>query len=120
EDDGAVFHDGQETVELGAIEAMNLIHEEQRAVAGEAFEARFLENLLEVGNARKDGRDLLELEADLIGEETRDRCLAGAGRPPEDERAQTTGGQHAAQRATGAKQMLLTYDFVQRARPQLV
>jgi len=51
--DGAVLHDREETVLLGAIEAMDLVDEQQRAASREAPAARRLENLLEVGDAGK-------------------------------------------------------------------
>ena len=55
---------------------------------GGAPAARRLEDLLEVGDAGEDRRDLLEMELGLVREEPRDGGLAGAGRAPEDERAE--------------------------------
>ena len=47
-----------------------------------------LEHLLEVRDAGKDRRDLLEMQIRLMGQQPRDRGLAGARRPPEDQRAE--------------------------------
>src|SRR5690606_32543224 len=83
---GAVFHDRQEPVLLGPVEAVDLIDEEQRAMPAEALEPRLLEDLLEVGNAGEDRRYLLEDVAGLVGEEACDGGLARARRPPQDQR----------------------------------
>ena len=63
-DHRAVFHDRQEAVLLGAVEAMDLVDEQQRlAAVGAAQLARRLEHLLQVGDAGKHRRYLLEGEA---------------------------------------------------------
>ena len=51
EDDRAVFHDGQETVLLRAVEAMDLVDEEQRLAAVGAAQLRRLEHFFEVSDA---------------------------------------------------------------------
>ena len=56
--DGPILHHRQEAVLLGAIEAMDFIDEEQCPVAAEALEPRFLEYLLQIGDAGEDGRNL--------------------------------------------------------------
>src|SRR5262249_8745277 len=61
-----------------------------------------------------------EVQVGRLREQPRHCSLAGAGRPPEDERAQRTGIEEALERAIGAEQMVLADDFVQRLRPQLV
>src|SRR6202158_2078242 len=53
-------------------------------------------------------------------EQARDRGLAGAGRPPKHERAERARGQHARERAVGPDQRLLSYDFGELLRAQLV
>ncbi len=53
-------------------------------------------------------------------EQARDRGLAGAGRPPEHERAERTGREHARERAVGADQRLLPYHLRELLRAQLV
>ncbi len=87
---------------------------------GLAAAARRLEHLLEVGDAGKDRRDLLELKVGLARQQPRDGGLAGAGRPPEDERAERAGAEHAGKRAVGAEQVVLADDVGQLLRPQPV
>ena len=59
--DRAVLHDRQEAILLGAVEAMDLVDEQQRPWPIGAARARRLEHLLEVGDAGEDRRDLLEV-----------------------------------------------------------
>jgi hypothetical protein len=87
----------------------------QRAAA-----ARRLEHFLQIGDAGEDRRDLFEVEIGLVGEEAGDRRLAGAGRAPEDQRAEAAGAQHAGDGALGADEMVLTDDLGQRLRAQAV
>jgi hypothetical protein len=64
---GAVFHDGQEGILLRTVEAMYLVDEEQCLAALRATQTRRLEDLLQVGDAGKDRRDLLEGEFRFAG-----------------------------------------------------
>ena len=118
--DRAVFHHREERVLLCAIEAMHLIDEQQRALAHFASRARGIEHLLEVGDAGEHGRDLLELELGRIRQKPRHRRLAGAGRAPEDHRAERARLAHARDHAVRSEQMILADDFAERLRPQLV
>ena len=117
---GAVFHDGQEAVLLGAVEAVDLVHKQECALAGRAAGAGRLENLLEVGDAREDRRHRLEMKPDAVGQQARDGGLAGAGRAPEYDRGEVPGGQHAAQRPLGADQVFLADNLLQNLRAQPV
>ena len=60
--DGAVLHHRQETVLLGAVEAVDLVDEQQRALPGLAPRARLLEHPLEIGDAGEDRGNLLEMQ----------------------------------------------------------
>ena len=111
---------GRKRILLRAVEAVDLVDEQQRALAGLAARAGRVEHLLQVGDAGEDRRDLLEFELGLVGEQARHRGLAGAGRPPEDQRAERARLQHAGQRAVGAEQMILADDLRELGRPQLV
>ena len=82
--------------------------------------ARLGEHLLEVGDAREDRRDGDEAHADRVGEQPRDRGLAGAGRPPQDHRGELARRDHPPDRAVRPGQMLLADHLVERARPQPV
>ena len=85
----------------------------KRALPDLAARARRVEHLLEVGDAGKDRRDLLERELGRIGQQPRHGGLAGAGRPPEDQRAERARREHAGQRAVGAEQLILADDFAE-------
>ena len=118
--DRAVLHHGQETVLLRAVEAVDLVDEEQRATAHLAAPAGLLEGLLEVGDAREDRRDLFEMQVGLAGQQPRHRRLAGAGRAPEDHGAERAGIQHARERAGLADEMVLSDDLGETGRAQPV
>src|SRR5262249_21159676 len=77
-----------------------------------------VEHLLQVSNAGKHRGNLLEMQFGGIGQKPRHRGLAGAGRPPEHQRAQRPRLQHARQRAVGTKDVILSDDLGELARPQ--
>ena len=64
---------------------MDLIDEEQSALTGHAPCTRSFEHLFEISDPRENSRDRFEMECRFIGEEARERRLACAWRPPEDE-----------------------------------
>ena len=68
----SVLDHRQEAVLLGAVEAMDLVDEQQRALAGTTAARGVLEDPLEVGDAREDGGNLREEEIGLFGDEARD------------------------------------------------
>src|SRR5262249_1794046 len=115
-----VLHHRQEAVLLGAVEAMDLVDKEQCPLPGLATRARLIEHLLEVGDAGIDRRDLLEVEIGLAREQPRHGGLAGAGRPPEYQRAERARGQHARERTIGTEQMVLSHHVGEARRAQLV
>jgi hypothetical protein len=118
--DRAVLDIGKKAVLLRAIEAVDLVDEQQGALACARGGPGFGEHFLQVGDARKDRRDGDEAKADRIGEQARDARLAGARRAPQDHRSKLAGGDHSADRSVGAGQMLLTDDIGQAPRPQPV
>ena len=118
EDDGAVFHVGQEAVLLGLVEAVDLVHEEERALAVGAADAGLLEHAAQVGHAGEDRGDLDEGHVGLVRKQSRDGGLADARRAPEDQRGQAAGGEHRAQRAVGGEDRGLAHDVGEPARPQ--
>ena len=120
QNDGAVFHHRQETVLLGAVEAMDLVDEQQRALPQFAAAARFLEHFLQVGDAGEDRGNLLEMQVGRLRQQPRHRGLAGAGRAPEHQAAERARRQHAGQRAVGAEQMVLADHLVELLRAQPV
>ena len=118
--DDPLLHEGQEAVLLGAVEAVDLVDEQQGRLAGGAAHARRLEGLLQVGDAGEDGADLLELIARRQGQQARDGRLSGARRPPQDHRAEAAGLDHPPDRPALAQQVVLPHHLVQRTRPQPV
>ena len=56
----------------------------------------------------------------LVGQQPRKAGLAGAWRSPENDRGQSSGGNHAANRAIAADEMILADDLGELARTQAV
>ena len=110
--DGAVLDHRQEAVLLGPVEAVHLVDEQQRAAAAGPPPARQLELLLQVGDAGEHRRQRHELQVRVLGQQPGDGGLAAAGRAPQDARRQPALGQHPADRAFRAEQMVLPDDFV--------
>ena len=98
---------------------MDLVDEEQRLTAIGAAQLRRLEHFFQVGDAGKHRRYLLEGKMGFTGQQPRHRRLAGAGRAPEDHRAERAGNDQPRQRTVGAGEMLLANDLskVFRAQP---
>jgi hypothetical protein len=115
-----LLHEGQEAILLGAVEAVDLVDEEQGALASGAAHARLLEGLLQVGDAGEDRRQLLEFIAGLLGQQAGDGGLAGAGRAPQDHRGQPLGLSHPADGPVGTQEVILAHDLVQLLRTQAV
>ena len=118
--DGAVFHDWQKGILLGAVEAVNLVDEEQGPLPDLAPGPRRVEHFFQIGDAGKDRRNLLEIKFGRVRKEPRHRGLAGTGRPPEYERAERARLQHPGERAVRPKQMILPDHLGKRLRAQLV
>ena len=114
----AVLDDAQETILLGAIEAMDFIDEQQGLLTRPGCVPRFGKQLFQFGNARKHRRNADETQAHCFGEQPRDAGLAGARRAPQDEAAQRSRRHHAADGAFRPGQMALSHDLGERAWPQ--
>src|SRR6185437_4278565 len=97
---------------LRAVEAVDLVDEEQRALPLRAARAGGVENLLQVRNAGMDRRDLHERIAAGPADQPRDRGLAAARRPPEDHRAQRRRLKQPGQSPLRAGQVLLAENLV--------
>ena len=118
--DRAGLHNWQKTVLLGAVEAVDLIDEQQRPLPGPPPPRRLLECALEVGDAGEHRGQLHEMQPRAVGKQASDGGLAAAGRAPEDQRGQRAPLQHAGERAVGAEQMVLSHDIVERPRAQAI
>ncbi len=120
EDDGAVLDVGQEAVLLGAVEPVDLVDEQERALAHLAPLLRGREDLPQVGDAGEHGRERFEREVGLLGEQARDGGLAAAGRAPQDRGDRFAAPDHAAERRVGGQQVVLADDLGERTRTQPV
>ena len=116
--DRAGLHHGQKPVLLGAVEAVDLIDEQQRALPCPPPPRRLVERTLQVGDAGEHRRKLHEMQPRAGGEQPRDGGLAAARRAPEDQRGERPALQHPGERAVGAEQMVLPDHLIERARPQ--
>ena len=116
----AAFDKGQEAILLRTVEAVDLVHEQQRALTGLRGLVGSGEGLLEVGHAAEYRADAFEAHPHAIGEQPRDGGLAGAGRPPEDHARQAAGGDHSPDRAFGPGQMVLPDHLVEGCGTQPV
>ncbi len=110
--DRAVFHMGQEGILLRAVEAMDLVDEQQRAPPRLALGLGRIEDFAQIRDARLDRRKLLEMKVGHLGQKACDGGLAGPRRPPEDHRGQTACPHHAAEKPI-TQEMILADDFVQ-------
>ena len=118
--DRAVLDLGEQTVLLGAIEAVDLVDEQERGLAGAPPRLRLLVDLAQIGHARHHRRQLDQRLIEAPGEQPGQRGLAGAGRAPQDDRAELAAGEHAPERRVGAEQMVLADQLVEGLRAQPV
>ena len=119
EDEQALLDVREQRVLLGAVEAVHLVEEEDRAAALLADAgARPLRDLAHVLHAGGDRRHRLERLAGRAGDEAGDRGLAGAGRAPQHHRREAVGLDQHPERATGPEELLLADHLVEAARPE--
>ena len=117
---GAVFHNRQETVLLAAVEAVDLVNEQKRALPHAATLACGLEGLLQVGDTAEHGRELVEVQMKGVRKQPRGGGLAGAGRSPQDDGGRPAIDHHAAQGTFRPKQVVLAHHFSQGLGAQAV
>ncbi|VWX46877.1 hypothetical protein NOVOSPHI9U_10351 [Novosphingobium sp. 9U] len=117
---GTALYIRQETVLLRAVEAMDLVHEQQGALPRLGRGVGFGEDLAQFRDAREHRTDRGEAHAHRVGEQARDAGLAGARRPPQHHGGQAARRHHAADRAFGTGQMLLPDHLAQILRAQAV
>ena len=118
--DVAFLHMRQEGVLLGFVEAMDFIDEHDRARAVLPGALGVGHDLLDFLDAGEHGGELDKLRLGEARDDLRQRGLAGAGRPPEDERADIVALNLRAQRFARADQVLLADKFIERARTHAV
>ena len=78
--------------------------------------AGLLHDAAQIGHAGADRADGAEVAARERGDQARQRRLARAGRPPQHHRRNSVGFDRPAQRPSGADDMLLAHELVERAR----
>lgn len=118
--DGAVLDVGQEAVLLGAVEAVDLVDEQQGALADAASASCGGEDLAQIGDAGEGGRHWLEGQVADVREEPGDGGLPDAGRAPQDGGAEALLGDHAAERGVRGKEVVLPDDIFQLGGAQAV
>ena len=113
--DRAVLHDGEKEILLGAVEAVDLVDEEQRRPAPSARRARASSKIFfRSATPEKIAETCTKASCvRLPADEPRDRRLAGAGRTPEDHRAEALPADEPGQRAVRPDQMLLPRDLAE-------
>ena len=103
---------------LRAVETMDFIHEQQRALAAKPPLAGGGKGLAQIRHAGENRRQLFKMQPHMSCQQPRDGGLAATRRSPQDERGQTSAFQHAADGTILGQQMILAYDLVKPVRPQ--
>ncbi len=117
QDHRAVLDPGQQRVLLGLVEAVDLVDEEDGALAELAAALlRGGDGGADVGHAGQHGVDGDEMRPRGVGDDARQGGLAGARRAVEDDRAELVGLDGAAQQPARADDVLLADELVQGAR----
>ena len=117
----AVFDVRQEGVLLRLVEAMHFVEEQHGAApAFGAHGARTFDGFADVLDAGHDRRELHEFRVGAACDQPRERGLARARRPPEDQRMQLTAFERLAQRLARAEHLFLADEFIERARPHAI
>ena len=103
---------------LGAVEAVDLVDEEDGSLPAGAAPACLVEHPLEVGDAGKDRRQGLEMMRRRVGQQARDRRLSAARRPPENHRGEPGLAHHAPDRPVRTEQVILAQHVLEPRRTQ--
>ena len=118
EDDVAGFHARQEGVLLRLVEPVDLVDEDDRAPPRGAPDALgFRHDLADFLDPGKDRAEGDEPRFCGLGDDPRQRRLARARRPPEDDRLQKIALDGFAQRPARGQEILLADELVKRPRP---
>ncbi len=119
QDDGAVLDPGQERVLLGLVEAVDLVDEEDGALAVQvAALLGLVDRLPDVGDPGEHGVDGDEMGTRRVGDDVGEGGLAGSRRAVEDEGGELVGLDGAAQQPSGPEDVLLADEVVERRGPQ--
>ena len=114
ERDGAALDVGQEGVLLRSVEAVDLVHEQNRSPSrGAPVLLGRAHDILDLLDAGKDGAELDELGPRQAGDETRQSGLPGSRRAPQDHRTDLVALDRRAQRPSRADQLVLSDELVE-------
>ena len=117
---GAVLDHGQKTVLLAAVETVDFVDEQQRALPRPPSCTRGFKRLLEISDAGKHRRQLFETKFEGVAEETRDGRLAGARRTPQDDGMGPAQRHHPPDGAVFRQKVILAHHIGERRRAQAV
>src|SRR6266536_314912 len=110
----------QESVLLRLVEAMNLVNKNNGPCAVLARPFSLSHDLLDFFYSREHRAEFDELCASHSRNDLRQRRLAGAGRPPENQRSKVIAFNLRPQRLARSNQVLLSDEFIERARTHAV
>ena len=114
---GAVFDVRQERVLLGLVESMDLVDEQDAADAVQRQPLLGLgDRRPDLGHARHDCGQGVEMRTDLAGQQSREARLPGPGRTPQQQRRQVAASDAPPQRSLLADQVVLPDELGQPAR----
>ena len=118
---GAVLHPGQQRILLGAVEAVHLIDEQQRAQAVllQALLGR-LHRGAQIFHPRQHGVEAAEVGAGGGGDDPRQGGFAHPRRPIHDQVAHPIGADGPAQQSPGAEDLLLPGKVIEAAGAQAI
>ena len=104
---------GKEIILLRLVEMMDFIDEEDRGLAQAMKLFRFLDDLLEIFDSRRDGGELHASCASRAGEDPGQRGLAASGGAPKNQGVQFARFDHPSEKLAGPQKMLLADEFIE-------
>ena len=118
EDDAPFLHKGEEGVLLRLVEAVDLIHKENGALAETAVFLRLLHDLFDLFYAAGDRGKVDEIRLGTVGYDAREGGLAHSRRTPEDHGADVVALDETAEHFSLAEEVFLPAILIQRLRTQ--
>jgi len=117
QDDVAGFHAGEEGVLLRLVETMDLVDEDDRSTAHPPPAIlRRRHHLFDFLDSSQDRAEGHKVRLGNLRDHPGERCLAGTGWSPEDDRLQEIAFNRFAQRSAGREDRVLADDLVERSR----
>ena len=104
---------GKEIILLRLVEMMDFIDEEDRGLAQAMKLFRFLDDLLEIFDSRRDGGELHASCASRAGEDPGQRGLAASWRAPKNQGVQFARLDYSSEKLAGPEKMLLADEFIE-------